>query len=84
MNTDLREFAKVGALQGAVDRQAWLVGFMRSLEGSDLSDRERRACWAWAETWSLCLGPQPVERAPRYPYEWVLRHVRHPALSGCR
>lgn len=68
----------------AADRQAWLWGFMRSLDASDLSDRERRACWSWAEHWSLCLGPQPAKRAPRYPYEWVLRQVRHPMFTGCR
>ncbi|WP_291489233.1 hypothetical protein [Acidovorax sp.] len=57
---------------------------MRGLDGSDLSERERKACWAWAERWSLCMGGQPAERAPRYPYEWVLRQVRTPAWGGCR
>lgn len=57
---------------------------MRSLDGSDLSERERRACWNWIEAWSLCMASQPVENAPRYPYEWVLRRVRHPALTACR
>lgn len=69
---------------GAADRQAWLVGFMRALETSDLSERERMACWTWAEAWSLCMTAQAADRAPRYPYEWMRRCVRHPALAGCR
>jgi len=79
MNAAFREFGMVGA----VDRQAWLFDFMRSLDGSALSERERQACWTWAEAWSLCMTSQSVQRAPRYPYEWVLRQVRHPALRGC-
>ncbi len=80
MNAALREFGLVGA----VDRQAWLFDFMRSLDSSALSERERKACWTWAEAWSLSMSSQPAESAPRYPYEWVLRQVRHPALRGCR
>ena len=80
MNADFRGHSLVGA----IDRQAWLLAFMRSLDESGLTDRERKACWTWAEAWSLCMTSQPAERAPRYPYEWVLRQVRHPALSGCR
>lgn len=80
MKTDAFDHLRTSAL----DRQAWLFAFMRSLDTSDLSDRERKACWTWAESWSLGLTQQPVERAPRYPYEWVLRQVRHPALGDCR
>lgn len=76
-------FREVGLI-GAVDRQAWLFDFMRSLDGSELSERERKACWTWAEAWSLCMTSQAVNRAPRYPYEWVLRQVRNPALRCCR
>lgn len=72
------------SLIGAADRQAWLVAFMRSLDGSDLSERERRACWQWVEAWSLSVTSQPAAHAPRYPYEWVLRQVRYPALAACR
>lgn len=80
MNAAFREFGMVGA----VDRQAWLFDFMRALDNSALSERERQACWTWAEAWSLSMSSQPTERAPRYPYEWVLCQVRHPALRGCR
>lgn len=80
MKTDVFDLQRASAL----DRQSWLFAFMRSLDGSDLSERERKACWNWAETWSLCMTQQAAERAPRYPYEWVLRQVRHPALGGCR
>ncbi|MGS5087326.1 hypothetical protein ACVC7V_12580 [Hydrogenophaga sp. A37] len=76
-------FREVG-LVGAVERQAWLFDFMRSLDRSELSERERKACWTWAVAWSLCMTSQSAQRAPRYPYEWVLRQVRHPALRGCR
>lgn len=80
MNTVLRQHGP----DGVADRQAWLVGFMRALEDSDLSERERVACWRWAEAWSLCMAAEASERAPRYPYEWMQRHVRHPAFAGCR
>lgn len=80
MNAAFREYGMVGA----VDRQAWLFDLMRSLDGSDLSERERKACWSWAEAWSLRMTSQPVHRAPRYPYAWVRRQVRHPALTSCR
>lgn len=79
MNADLPDHTRVSAL----DRQAWLFAFMRSLDGSELSERERKTCWTWVERWSLCMSAQPAERAPRYPYEWVLRQVRHPAAGGC-
>lgn len=80
MNADLPDYLRASAL----DRQAWLFAFMRDLDGSNLSERERKACWTWAERWSLCMSAAPAERAPRYPYEWVLRQVRHPAFGGCR
>ena len=71
-------------VRGAAQRQAWLFEFMRGLDASDLSESERQTCWAWAEAWSLCLSDQPADQASRYPYAWVLRGVRHPALGGCR
>lgn len=73
-----------GPARGAAERQAWLFEFMRGLDASGLSERERQTCWTWAEAWSLCLIDQPAGQAPRYPYGWVLRCVRHPALGGCR
>ena len=67
-------------------REVWLFCLMRALDASRLPTAQREAYWAWAEPLSIRMVNRRTQKAQprRYPFDWVLARVRHPALALCR
>lgn len=72
-------------LQTLEGRELWLAGLWHVLDGSALDRASREALWATLEPLSLRLLAPPAlpGDARRYPYAWVERRMRHPALAMC-
>lgn len=67
-------------------RKHWLDCLWQALDELEITDEEREQFWNWMEPLSLQMvsrGSMNVEPR-RYPFNWVLRCKRYPALGMCR